>query len=272
MYGQVEWATLFEDTIKLCEEGYAVTERLVKALEWGRPTFESRGPNSEWSFLFKPNSTKFVRLGDTIKRPVLGNSLKKIAKYGWKTFYRGEMAESLVDYVQSQGGILTMQDMASYEAVVSDTLKTWAFGIEILTCPPPCSGPALIEGLNIAEGLDMTDGHSPLVMHRVVETMKWLSAGRTELGDPFDTEYPNQARVHEIQTKQFAARVRQNISDDRTYGWKHYNPSYQFIEAPGTSHINTIDEAGMAVSLTSTVNLGWGAKILDPVTGMFLYS
>jgi len=144
------------------------------------------------------------------------------------------------------------------------------FGQEILTCQPPCSGPVLIEGLNIAEGLDMSNDESGLTTHRVIETMKWLSAGRTELGDPLDETASNIARVTQLQSKEFAGLVRRNISDSRTYGWQHYNPSYEFKESHGTSHMSILDADGMAVAITSTVNLSFGAKICDPETGIVL--
>ncbi|KAF3092181.1 hypothetical protein TWF103_011315 [Orbilia oligospora] len=116
----------------------------------------------------------------------------------------------------------------------------------------------------------MSNDRSGLVTHRIIETMKWLSAGRTELGDPFDSDVSNVARVAEIQSKQFAAMVRRNISDIRTYGWKHYNPSYEFKEDHGTSHMSALDSDGMAVALTTTVNVYFGARICDPETGIVL--
>lgn len=97
--------------------------------------------------------------------------------------------------------------------------------------------------------------------------MKWLSAGRTELGDPNDAGVSNIRRVSEIQSKEFAAMVRRNISDTQTYGWQHYNPSYEFKESKGTSHMSSLDVEGMAVALTTTVNLYFGARVCDPETG-----
>jgi gamma-glutamyltranspeptidase len=102
--------------------------------------------------------------------------------------------------------------------------------------------------------------------------MKWMSAGRTELGDPLDTEVNNTERVAELQTKEYARAVSQNISDDRTYGWKHYNPSYEANDPKGTSHLSVLDKDGGAVALTTTVNLYWGAKLHDPKTGIVLNS
>ncbi|EPS40292.1 hypothetical protein H072_5902 [Dactylellina haptotyla CBS 200.50] len=269
MYGRVPWAELFEPAIRLCEDGFAVTPFLRRTMEIEKEWV--MGTNrSQWGFLFTPDGGRMLEEGETMHRPALGRTLRKIAETGPEGFYKGEVARSLARFVRSEGGILTVEDMGKYHVEVNDTLKVWAFGQEILTCPPPCSGPVLIEGLNIAEGLDMSKDESGLATHRIIETMKWISAGRTELGDPRDFNVSNVARVAEIQSKQFAAMVRRNISDTRTYGWKHYNPSYEFKESHGTSHLSVLDAEGMAVALTTTVNLYFGARICDPETGVIL--
>ncbi|KAK6517845.1 hypothetical protein TWF506_005021 [Arthrobotrys conoides] len=269
MYGRVQWKDLFEPSIRLCEEGVKVPWFLRHVMdaeaEWLK-TVDRR----EWGFLFKDGTDELLKEGEVMYRPALGKTLRTIAEKGMDGFYKGAVAKSLVKFVKRKGGILTLEDLETYEADIEETAKAWAFGREILTCKAPCSGPVLIEGLNIAEGLDMSNDRSGLVTHRIIETMKWLSAGRTELGDPFDSDVSNVGRVAEIQSKQFAAMVRRNISDTRTYGWKHYNPSYEFKEDHGTSHMSALDSDGMAVALTTTVNLYFGARICDPETGIVL--
>ncbi|KAK6348388.1 hypothetical protein TWF718_006185 [Orbilia javanica] len=269
MYGRVQWKDLFEPSIKLCEEGVRVTLFLGRAIDDKREWLKTVD-KKEWGFLFKDGTGEALKEGEVMYRPALGKTLRIIAEKGLDGFYKGVVAEKLVKFVREKGGILTLEDLEAYEADVEETAKVWAFGREILTCKAPCSGPVLIEGLNIAEGLDMSNDKSGLVTHRIIEIMKWLSAGRTELGDPFDSDVSNAARVAEIQSKQFAAMVRRNISDTRTYGWKHYNPSYEFKEDHGTSHMSALDSEGMAVALTTTVNLYFGARICDPETGIVL--
>jgi gamma-glutamyltranspeptidase/glutathione hydrolase/gamma-glutamyltranspeptidase/glutathione hydrolase/leukotriene-C4 hydrolase len=103
--------------------------------------------------------------------------------------------------------------------------------------------------------------------------MKWLSAGRTELGDPADPiVLSNSPRIAELQSKSYAASVRANISDDTTYPWEHYNPAYEAVDPKGTSHLSVLDDYGTAVALTTTINLYWGAKVHDPQTGIVLNS
>ncbi|KAF3178221.1 hypothetical protein TWF225_007977 [Orbilia oligospora] len=269
MYGRVRWEDLFEPSIRLCEEGVRVTRYLARRIDVEKGWLRS-ADKREWGFLFRKGTDEFLKEGEVMYRPALGKTLRVIAEKGLDGFYKGGVAKSLVKFVREKGGILTLEDLEAYESDVEETAKAWAFGREILTCKAPCSGPVLIEGLNIAEGLDMSNDRSGLVTHRIIETMKWLSAGRTELGDPFDSDVSNVARVAEIQSKQFAAMVRRNISDTRTYGWKHYNPSYEFKEDHGTSHMSALDSDGMAVALTTTVNVYFGARICDPETGIVL--
>ncbi|KAF3911715.1 Gamma-glutamyltranspeptidase [Arthrobotrys entomopaga] len=266
MYGRVEWRELVEPAIRLAEGGVRVPPFLKKVMESERAWLVNEADREGFGFLFGEDGDP-LNEGDVMYRPALGRTLRIIAEKGPKGFYEGEVARNLAKFVQRKGGIVTAEDFGKYDVVVEDTLKVWAFGQEILTCPPPCSGPVLIEGLNIAEGLDMSNDESGLVTHRIIETMKWLSAGRTELGDPRDANVSNIARVAEIQSKEFAARVRRNISDTQTYGWKHYNPSYEFKESHGTTHLSALDAEGMAVALTTTVNLYFGARICDPETG-----
>lgn len=103
--------------------------------------------------------------------------------------------------------------------------------------------------------------------------MKWISAGRTELGDPADpVVFENLPRIAELQSKSYAESVRANISADTTYPWQHYNPAYESVDPKGTSHLSVIDKSGGAVALTTTINLYWGAKIHDPKTGIVLNS
>ena len=96
------------------------------------------------------------------------------------------------------------------------------------------------------------------------------AAARTELGDPFDPVADRPLRISELTSKDFAALLRANISLTKTYPWTHYNPKYDFPRNHGTTHISVIDKDGMAVSLTSTINLIWGSHLHDPVTGIIL--
>jgi gamma-glutamyltranspeptidase / glutathione hydrolase / leukotriene-C4 hydrolase len=95
-------------------------------------------------------------------------------------------------------------------------------------------------------------------------------AARSELGDPFDNIANRPDQMFKIQSKAFAASLRANISTSQTYPWEYYNPKYNIPENHGTTHISVIDQDGMAVSLTSTINLIFGSRLHDPMTGIIL--
>ncbi|RUS29961.1 gamma-glutamyltranspeptidase [Jimgerdemannia flammicorona] len=93
-------------------------------------------------------------------------------------------------------------------------------------------------------------------------------AFRTEIGDPYFIS--NTERMNEVITKEFADIVRHNLTDDKTHPSEYYNPRFDVIETHGTTHLSSVDENDLSVSLTSTVNLPFGSKVLDPVTGVIL--
>ena len=101
--------------------------------------------------------------------------------------------------------------------------------------------------------------------------MKWMSAGRTNLGDPFDDAY-NATRVEEIMSPEYAADVRWSISDTTTFPTDYYRPSFEPNEFHGTSHISALDKDGNAIGLTTTINLAWGNLMHDNKTGIVLNS
>jgi gamma-glutamyltranspeptidase len=275
MFGALPWKDVWEPSIKLNSEGFHVTPTLEGIMLKEEQFFYDN--RKDWSFLFNESTGNLVVAGDVMKRPAYAQTLSKIANgenySGVADFYNGTLATQLTSAIQAADGIVTESDFAKYHTVVTDTVNTTFLGNEVITCPPPCSGAVMLEGLNIAELLPMSDPAGADSHHYLIEVMKWLSAGRTELGDPYDSIVSDNAlRIAELNTKEYAAAVRANISSSQTYPWQHYNPAYEPNDPKGTSHLSVIDAEGNAVALTTTVNLYWGAKLHDPVTGVVLNS
>ncbi|KAI5781204.1 gamma-glutamyltranspeptidase [Geopyxis carbonaria] len=269
-YGAHPWHELWAPSIDVATRGFQVSATFKRIMGGSEAFFEQNRP--DWDFLFHNETEALVTVGDTIRRPEYAHTLAKIAGdgsgdgYGGvHDFYNGSMAAEFVATVQAAGGIITLADMANYFTAVTNTSRTVFHGHEVVTCPPPCSGHVLLEGLNIVEGLPMSDPHTLLPHHYLVEAMKHLSAGRTELGDPADPVVAaNAARIAELISKPYAAALRANISAHTTYPWRHYNPRYGPNDPHGTSHISAIDAHGNAAALTTTVNLYWGARLHTP--------
>ncbi|KAG0244981.1 hypothetical protein BGX31_008201 [Mortierella sp. GBA43] len=265
-HGKLPWERLFAPSVKLARDGWAIGPELAKRLQVYKTMMESE---PDWSVVFAPNGT-VLREGQRIKRPALANTLETIGKEGSEAFYTGQIAQNLVDYVQKNGGILTMRDMETYKPIIKEPLVGYYQGRKVYTTPAPTSGPILISILNILEryNLGRFKEDSEIEAHRLVEAMKFGYAQRTQLGDPAFTDLED--RIRDILSKDTAGHIRANISDERTFPVEYYNPQWEAIENHGTTHLSSVDKDNMAVALTSTVNLVFGSKLIDPKTGIIL--
>lgn len=113
---------------------------------------------------------------------------------------------------RAAGGIMTLQDMASYKPQIRPVVSTYYHGRKVVSCSTPTSGPLIIAALNILERFNLRlNGYTGLDLHRIIETLKHGFSFRTEFGDP---DYiSNDERIQEIMSKEWASRIRQNISD-----------------------------------------------------------
>ena len=209
MFGALPWQDVWDPSIRLNSEGFEVTPTLERIMLKEEKFFYDN--RQDWPFLF--TGDRLVVAGDIIKRPQYASTISRIAAAadgdsyaGVKDFYNGTLARQLSHAIQAAGGIVSTSDFSKYYAIVEPTINTTFIGNSVYTCPAPCSGPVLLEGLNIAELLPMTDRTHPDTHHYLIESMKWLSAGRTELGDPNDSVVSDNTRI-----AGFAARI-QSVS------------------------------------------------------------
>ncbi|ORY06461.1 gamma-glutamyltranspeptidase [Basidiobolus meristosporus CBS 931.73] len=264
-YGKLPWKRLFEPSIRLSRDGFRVTSELAKRIEIMKPYISKV---ASFRAVFAPTG-EFAKEGDILKRETLANTLEAVAKQGAKAFYSGPIAESMVKEIQRTGGIATVEDFLSYQALIREPLVGDYRGHKVITAPPPASGAILLSVLNILEGYPLDrDGLTTLHAHQILESFKFGYAQRTELGDP--TYVDISARVAEFVDKKYAAQVRQNLSDIRTFPISHYNPKFDVEESPGTTHLSVVDKNQLSVALTSTVNLYFGSQVLDLNTGVIL--
>ncbi|KAJ2170477.1 hypothetical protein GGH16_003347, partial [Coemansia sp. RSA 560] len=176
---------------------------------------------------------------------------------------------SLVKTVQERGGILTTDDFALYKAVERTPIETYYHGRRVITGSAPTSGSVLLNMLNVVEGFTLAlDGPTATNYHRIVEAMKFGAAQRTLLGDPSFVDIA--ANLTRQISKEFASEIRANISDTQTFDVSHYDPEYDVLNNHGTTHLSIVDKDEMAVALTSTINLEFGSRIMDPSTGIIL--
>jgi gamma-glutamyltranspeptidase/glutathione hydrolase len=264
--GKLPWKALVEPAVALARDGFTVSEGLARSLKGEMRAFE-KYPASLAQF--SKNGTPY-EAGDILKQPDLARTLERIAAQGPAGFYEGETALALEREMAAHGGLITRDDLKNYKAVRRAPVKGVYRGYEVVSMPPPSSGGvALIEMLNVLEGYDLgkMGFGSADAIHLTAEAMKRAFADRARfLGDPdFNRDMP----LPRLMSKDYAAELRKTIAKDHTvkaspttFEWPH--------ESEETTHISVVDGSRNAVSLTYTLEQGYGVKIVVPGAGFLL--
>ncbi|KAK7049422.1 hypothetical protein VNI00_006023 [Paramarasmius palmivorus] len=261
-FGKLPWKQLVLPSVELAA-GFKVGVELGKRIA-RFPDLMLKNP--DWTPVFAPGGV-LLKENDIMHRTNLSRTLMTIANEGADAFYTGSIASSIIRKIQSTGGIMTQKDLTDYRANAYLSLQGTYLDKKIYVPKAPTSGPVLLHMLNIIEHYNFTE-RTDLNVHRLVEAMKFGFAARTRLSDPAFRN--NTQLIDEVPTKEFAAAVVRNITDDRTHPPEYYNPIYDVSVDHGTQNIAVIDQNGTAISLTSTVNLNFGSQVMDPETGIIL--
>lgn len=266
-FGSLPWEELLEPAIRLASSGIPITWKLADDFEGRMPRFEQY-PSSRKVFT-NPDGD-FYQPGDTWVQKDLAATLRRIQKNGRDGFYRGRTAQLIADFMAANDGLITLEDLAKYEAVEREPILGSYRGHEIVSMPPPSSGGVvLVEMLNILEGFDLAEiGHnSALYLHLLTESMRRAYADRANyLGDPdFNENMP----LERLTSKDYAAKLRSSInmaeksvSDPALFA--------QAYESDQTTHFSVADGAGNMVSLTYTLEWGYGSHIVVEGAGFLL--
>lgn len=269
-YGALPWEDTLQPSIDLAREGFEVNEDLV-AYFGKTSNNEFLVEDPAWALDFAPRG-KLVELGETITRKRYANTLEDIAKYGADVFYNGPMANATVQALQAAGGIMTLEDLANYTIAVREPVSITYRGHKLTTITAPSSGAVALSALNILDGYDDFGllENKNISTQRLNEALRFAYGQRAELGDPsFVDGLPE--FIEDMLSTEAAEEIRGKISDTETFGIEYYNPAgLESIETPGTSHIVAADAAGFAVSLTTTVNLLFGSRLVVPETGVIM--
>lgn len=197
--------------------------------------------------------------GENYVRPKLAEALRAWAQTDGAAMQTGWVAQDFVDTTRAHGGVLTMEDLAAYRPEVRNVLSGTWHGDTIYTFPPPSSG-----GIALLQVLRATDGVDDL--HCKVEAAKHAMADRAAFGgDPSFVSVP----VDELLSDAHVAAIRADCAAT-TFPPDHYAPVAPPPTDHGTLHIATMDDQGMAVALTTTVNLTFGAELEGARSGIVL--
>jgi len=264
--GCLPWDELIAPAISLAENGFKVDERLHDEMKSCERTFNEY-PSSGKVFLKLDGS--FYKPGEILKQPDLAKTLERIQKQGSHDYYHGETARLLIDFIQENGGIMTLRDLADYRVIERKPLKGSYRGYDVYTIGPPSSGAQLITMLNVLEGhnLEQLGRGSAMYLHLLTEVMRLSQRDRARyVGDPdFNPDLP----LEWLTSKEYAAELREIISTDRA-GMSSLADIKDNKESHETTHFSVVDGEGNAVSVTYTLNGDFGCEIVAEGTGMVL--
>jgi len=268
-YGKLKWADVVAPAIRLADEGFEVTELYGRFVNWRKDVL-SRFPASAAVFL-KKNGEPYAP-GERFVQKDLAKTLRRISKDP-RDFYSGETAKAIAADMAKNGGLVTLKDMESYRPTWRKPVCGWYRQHRVCSMAPPSSGGVhLVEMLNILEQEPLAERgfHHPDSLHFMIEAMRTAYADRaTHLGDPDFVDVP----VEGLIDREYADVRRKEIPRERA------RRSTEVVAAPSemlrkeshdTSHLTVVDKDKNAVSLTFTVNYGFGSGVVVPGTGILL--
>jgi len=267
-HGKLKWDELVEPARRLAAEGFEVNYHLARSLSL-QSTIDKLKDFPESRRIFQRDG-KFYELGDTFVQPELAKVLERI-KANPRDFYEGDTAKLIVADMQASGGIISLEDLRTYEPTLRKPLRTMYRGHEILTMPPPSSGGiALIEMLNMLDAYDLKSmgWQSAQYTHTLLEVMRRAFADRASfLGDTDFVKVP----VAALMNPEYAAERRKTIdplraSPSREQGAGNPAP----YESPDTTHYTIVDAEGNIVTNTYTLNDSYGSGVTARGTGILL--
>jgi len=266
-HGKLKWEELVEPARKLAADGIPVSYHLARSLS-AKTTIEKMAPWSESRRIYQRDG-RYFELGDTLVQPELASVLARI-KTNPRDFYEGETAKLIVAAMQEGGGIITAEDLRTYEPTIRKPLRGTYRGYDVITMPPPSSGGiALLEMLNMLEAHDLKamGWHSSKYVHTMVEVMRRAFADRaTYLGDADFVTVP----VAGLTSRAYAQFRAKSITDKATPSKDVTGGNPATYESPDTTHYSIIDAEGNVVSNTYTLNDSYGAGVTVKGAGFLL--
>lgn len=262
--GSLPMSQILKLVIELAEKGVVVTKKQENSLNNYREAIvKINGSTTLLAANFKEK--------DTIKYPALASTLKRILKNGRNEFYKGETAKILADYLQKKGGIITLKDLAKYEAKWRKPLQFNYKDLKITSMSPPSSGGiCLAQILKMLEPYDLSKmGHNTdQSIQIIVEAERRAYADRsTFLGDPDFVKIPIKGLLSDAYLKDRMSTFnpeKASLSSEIKEGKITYNESTE------TTHYSIVDQFGNAVAATTTLNDGYGSKYYCDELGFFL--
>jgi len=261
-HGSMDLGELLQPAIALARDGYVITPRV--GLDWeSQKEVLAKDANAARRFL--PNGRP-PGVGDVHHQPELAQTLQKIADHGRDAFYTGEVAEDIVSYLQSLGGLHTLEDFASTRGDFVTAIKTDYRGYDVYECPPNGQGVIALLLLNIIKGFDAqgVDPLSPERLHLEIEAGRLAYQDRNFfLADPTQADVP----VEWLLSEQHATDLRNQIDPERALTDL---PPVGIPKHEDTVYITVVDKDRNACSFINTLFNNFGSAQLAPKSGVML--
>jgi gamma-glutamyltranspeptidase / glutathione hydrolase len=270
-FGKIPWKDLVMPAVQLAEEGFVLSDSLARSLNGQLTGAMGRFPASVDAY-GKPGGGQWAA-GDRLVLRDLGKTLRAIATDGSDAFYKGWIADRIAEDMAANGGLITKDDLARYEAKERVPVRGTYRDFEIISMPPPSSGGvALIEMLNILEGFDLKSKgrNSVESLHLQIEAMRRAYLDRARyLGDPDFVQVPVTMLLSKRHAKDLAASIDPSKAT-RSVDLGKDIVTTQAQEPDDTTHFSVIDRNGMAVSNTYTLEGGYGSRVVVKGAGFLL--
>lgn len=268
-FGVLPWKEVVKPAERLALEGFPVSGWLQDGLTRSQSLLQSSPAGAQ---VFLPDGRP-PRVGRLLIQRDLAKTLNRVSKSGAKDFYEGKTAELLVRGVQDAGGVLTLSDLASYEAKWRKPVSSDFNGYKVWSMPPPSSGGIhLLQMLEWMEpyALKAEQQNSAADLHKLAEVMRLAYCDRAKyLGDPDFVEVP----IEKLLSPPYLSQRSKLIPPELAGNSERLAPELFQTPPPesaDTTHFNVVDDSGMAVSLTYTLNFSYGSGFMAPGTGFLL--
>ena len=261
-YGVLPVAKVLAPAIRLASEGFVVDSTLFRSLGGEKYRIESFAGKS----VFLPDGAP-PAIGSRLRQPQLARTIKLIADSGATVFYRGSIADSIAAEMQRDGGLITKADLARYQPIWREPIRSSYRGYALISMPPSSSG-----GITVTEMLNILEAYGPPApfgtadrIHAIASASQRAFVDRnSRLGDPAFVKVP----LSTLTSKSYARSAARSISRD------HADPTTQvasrMAEGNETTHYSVVDQFGNAVATTTTLNDLYGSGVYVSGAGFFL--
>lgn len=244
-FGLLDWADILEPSIEAVDAGFPLSHSAAEYLTYSHEVIFGWDPESHRAV--HDERGKPLRTGDLVHLPDLAKTLRRLAEDGVELLYAGELGKAIVDETQAHGGLLTLEDLAAYEAIIREPTKVDLAGWTVAANPPPAVGGACTAAMLLLSVDADIEAMGPAEIAHLARIQRAVVDYRREHLDPVDDRAREAAFLLE------SARVGDLKS---------------LLSSPSTSHTSAVDELGNACAIT--VSAGYGSGAMVPGTGLWL--